>query len=208
MASYSEDLTCSICLTIFTDPVILFCGHSFCKECITLSLSSQDQCPHSKEAEKRKKEVSLGSSNILETLVCKHEEKLKLFCVTDQELACIICRDGEKHEGHKFKPIKEAAASLRNDLETFVQRVSGDIHDMEGKANTQKEEIRKTGERARQLESQISSQFEEMHEFLRKREDEIKNEFCTNTQSLKDVQNVTSQYQKETHCGDGEHLIN
>uniref|UniRef100_A0A7N6AND5 Uncharacterized protein n=1 Tax=Anabas testudineus TaxID=64144 RepID=A0A7N6AND5_ANATE len=186
-------LTCSICLTIFTDPVILFCGHSFCKECITLSLSSQDQCPHcqatvptegkclltnhilkslaekAKEAEKRKKEVA-------DWLCPEHEEKLKLFCVTDQELACIICRDGEKHEGHKFKPIKEAAASLRNDLETFVQRVSGDIHDMEGKANTQKEEIRKTGERARQLESQISSQFEEMHEFLRKREDEIKNE--------------------------------
>uniref|UniRef100_A0A8D3CUS1 RING-type domain-containing protein n=1 Tax=Scophthalmus maximus TaxID=52904 RepID=A0A8D3CUS1_SCOMX len=44
-ASYKEDLTCSICLTIFSDPVILPCGHSFCRECISLSLKSQRQCP-------------------------------------------------------------------------------------------------------------------------------------------------------------------
>uniref|UniRef100_A0A3Q1GZ83 Uncharacterized protein n=1 Tax=Anabas testudineus TaxID=64144 RepID=A0A3Q1GZ83_ANATE len=184
--SKRRHLTCSICLTIFTDPVILFCGHSFCKECITLSLSSQDQCPHCRATVPTEGKCLLTNhilkslaekflcvnsyifnwfigSKVADWLCPEHEEKLKLFCVTDQQLACIICRDGEKHEGHKFKPIKEAAASLRNELKIFVQRVSGDIHDMEGK-------------RACQLESQISSQFEEMHEFLRKREDEIKNE--------------------------------
>lgn len=198
MAAYSEDLTCSICLTIFTDPVILVCGHSFCRGCITLCLSSQDRCPQcretvppegkclltshilkslaekAKEAERLKKEH--GNEKDVAELCPEHEEKLKLFCITDQQLACIICRDGENHEGHKFKPVKEAAAGIKKELETFVQQVSDDIQAIEGKANKQKEEISKTKGKSEQLMIQISSQFEEMHQFLRQREDEIKKE--------------------------------
>ncbi|XP_029910676.1 nuclear factor 7, brain-like [Myripristis murdjan] len=124
-ASYMEDLTCSICLTIFTDP---------------------------------------------------HEEKLKLFCETDRQLACVICRDGEKHDGHKFKPIREAATSLRRELEKGMEHLSDEIHAIESLANMQREEITKTHVMSQQLMTQISTQFEEMHQFLRQREEEIKNE--------------------------------
>ncbi|RXN28183.1 zinc-binding A33-like protein [Labeo rohita] len=45
-----------------------------------------------------------------EKLVCSdHQERLKLFCETDQKLVCLICRDGERHQGHTFKPVEEAA---------------------------------------------------------------------------------------------------
>ncbi|XP_040009795.1 nuclear factor 7, brain-like [Xiphias gladius] len=71
----------------------------------------------------------------------EHEEKLKLFCVTDQQIACIICRDGEKHEGHKFKPIKAAAASVKKELEMGMENLSDDICATESLANTQREEI-------------------------------------------------------------------
>ncbi|XP_049919785.1 uncharacterized protein LOC126402121 [Epinephelus moara] len=198
-ASYSEDLTCPICLTIFTDPVNLPCGHSFCRGCITDALSSQQQCPQcrtavpteikslptshilkslaekAKEAEKIKTEPAKEKAGVSE-LCPEHEEKLKLFCVTDQQLACIICRDGERHEGHKFKPIKEAAAFLRQELEKGMENLCGDIPAMESLANTQRQEIRKTKAKSEQLMTQIHRQFEEMHQFLRKREDEIKNE--------------------------------
>lgn len=106
----------------------------------------------------------------------EHEEKFKLFCLTDLQLACIICRDGEKHEGHRFKPIKEAAQSLRTDLGMFLQNVAEDINVMEQLAKAQQENLRVTGEKSKQLMVQIGRQFQEMHQFLRKREDEIKNE--------------------------------
>ncbi|XP_035863897.1 E3 ubiquitin-protein ligase TRIM39-like isoform X2 [Sander lucioperca] len=194
-AFYCEDLTCPVCLTIFTDPVNLLCGHSFCRGCITAVLSTQPQCPQcrtavptdvaclptshilkslaekAKETEKRKKEKAESAE-----LCPEHEEKLKLFCVTDQQLACIICRDGERHEGHKFKPIKEAAASLRLELEKGMENLCGDIPATESLANTQREEITKTKEKSQQLTTQIHRQVEEMHQFLRKREDEIVNE--------------------------------
>ncbi|XP_044065905.1 nuclear factor 7, brain-like [Siniperca chuatsi] len=214
----SEDLTCAICLTIFTDPVNLPCGHSFCRECITHVLSSQTQCPQqgicscvsvsaSPFAQRRLCSVwdcpteAAGSRTLTELLKCsptrsptqaectaekpigqvaelcpEHEEKLKLFCVTDQQLACIICRDGERHEGHKFKPIREAAVSLRQELEKGMENLSDDILATESLANTQREVMTKTKEKSEQLKTHIHRQFEEMHQFLRKREDEIKNE--------------------------------
>uniref|UniRef100_A0A667XPC0 Uncharacterized protein n=1 Tax=Myripristis murdjan TaxID=586833 RepID=A0A667XPC0_9TELE len=179
-ASYMEDLTCSICLTIFTDPVSLLCGHSFCKECITISLSKKDQCPQCRTTVPIE-EKYLPTSHILKSLVAQflcpeHEEKLKLFCETDQQLACVICRDGERHNGHKFKPIREAATPLRRELEKGMGHLSAEIHAIESLANMQREEITKIQVKSQQLMTQISTQFEEMHQFLRKREEEIKNE--------------------------------
>uniref|UniRef100_A0A7N6FHT1 Uncharacterized protein n=1 Tax=Anabas testudineus TaxID=64144 RepID=A0A7N6FHT1_ANATE len=191
---YSEDLTCSICLTIFSDPVTLLCGHSFCRWCITDVLKTKPQCPHCQAAvstegkclptshilkslaEKAKEAEKLKKEHGPHKLCPEHEEKLKLFCVTDQQLACMICRDGENHEGHKFKPIKEAAASLRKDLEMGIESLSGDIRATESLAKRQREEITKNKATSQQLMTQIHRQFEEMHQFLRKREDKIKNE--------------------------------
>ncbi|XP_070709787.1 E3 ubiquitin-protein ligase TRIM21-like [Pempheris klunzingeri] len=46
-----EQLLCSICLDVFTDPVTLPCGHNFCKGCVMQHWDSsvQCQCPSCKE---------------------------------------------------------------------------------------------------------------------------------------------------------------
>ncbi|XP_056373624.1 E3 ubiquitin-protein ligase TRIM11-like [Hyla sarda] len=38
-----DELVCSICLNIYTDPVTLRCGHNFCRVCIDQFLNTQDQ---------------------------------------------------------------------------------------------------------------------------------------------------------------------
>uniref|UniRef100_A0A3Q2PU05 Uncharacterized protein n=1 Tax=Fundulus heteroclitus TaxID=8078 RepID=A0A3Q2PU05_FUNHE len=183
--SYAEDLACSACLTIFTDPVTLPCGHSFCRQCITKFLVRDNPiCPHGpasfygslSKIQKRKCSTIVMPVFQVAELCPEHEEKLKLFCITDQQLACIICRDGEEHEGHRFKPVKEAAASLRKELETFEQHAADDIHAIETLADIQKNEMFKTREKSQQLTIQIKKQFQEMHDFLRRRENEIKRE--------------------------------
>ncbi|KAM4691105.1 E3 ubiquitin/ISG15 ligase TRIM25-like [Rhinophrynus dorsalis] len=40
-ADLREELNCSICLSIYTDPVTLTCGHNFCQVCITNVLDIQ-----------------------------------------------------------------------------------------------------------------------------------------------------------------------
>ncbi|XP_077346694.1 tripartite motif-containing protein 75-like [Lithobates pipiens] len=49
-----EELECSICLSIYTDPVTLICGHNFCQDCIGRVLDSQERsggyfCPDCRE---------------------------------------------------------------------------------------------------------------------------------------------------------------
>ncbi|XP_075623047.1 E3 ubiquitin/ISG15 ligase TRIM25 isoform X2 [Balearica regulorum gibbericeps] len=46
VATFEEDLTCPICLSIYSNPVSLRCGHSFCKKCIQEAQSHQ-LCPQS-----------------------------------------------------------------------------------------------------------------------------------------------------------------
>ncbi|KAG9465159.1 hypothetical protein GDO78_018797 [Eleutherodactylus coqui] len=53
-ADLREELNCSICLNVFTDPVMLRCGHNFCMDCIKGVLDSQERsgtysCPECRE---------------------------------------------------------------------------------------------------------------------------------------------------------------
>ncbi|XP_073506266.1 E3 ubiquitin/ISG15 ligase TRIM25-like [Phyllobates terribilis] len=53
-ADLREELDCSICLSTYTDPVMLRCGHNFCRMCIDQALDTQDEsgvyfCPDCRE---------------------------------------------------------------------------------------------------------------------------------------------------------------
>uniref|UniRef100_A0A672QFK7 RING-type domain-containing protein n=1 Tax=Sinocyclocheilus grahami TaxID=75366 RepID=A0A672QFK7_SINGR len=50
-ALLAEELHCSICLDVFTDPVSTPCGHNFCKSCLSQCWDSSQtcKCPYCKE---------------------------------------------------------------------------------------------------------------------------------------------------------------
>ncbi|XP_073506257.1 E3 ubiquitin/ISG15 ligase TRIM25-like [Phyllobates terribilis] len=53
-ADLRDELLCSICLRTYTDPVMLRCGHNFCRMCIDQALDTQDEsgvysCPDCRE---------------------------------------------------------------------------------------------------------------------------------------------------------------
>lgn len=54
LSNVSKHLYCSICSDIFTEPVRLPCGHTFCQECITLWAKKHLECPICRVAFKEK----------------------------------------------------------------------------------------------------------------------------------------------------------
>lgn len=119
MSLPEEDLTCPICCEIFADPVLLQCSHSFCRSCLERCLDrGLRECPVC-----RKKVSKSGfSSNLALKNVCEavlqvkkeklncdlHREKLKLFCVDDEEPICVVCQASRLHKSHDCLPIEEA----------------------------------------------------------------------------------------------------
>lgn len=124
------DCTCPVCCDIFKDPVVLLCGHSFCKHCIQewWRQSRIQACPVCKEvfpmnqpprnlalrnlSDHLRQERSRAASGSQE-LCSLHGEKLRLFCQDDQQLICVVCRDAKQHKKHNCVPINEAAEEHR-----------------------------------------------------------------------------------------------
>uniref|UniRef100_UPI00398EF92D E3 ubiquitin-protein ligase TRIM17-like n=1 Tax=Pristiophorus japonicus TaxID=55135 RepID=UPI00398EF92D len=140
--SLIEEAICSICLDFFTDPVILECGHNFCRSCVTRCWAKKRRisCPECRaEFSKRNLKANRALARLAEKvrilnlnlkekerkLHCEeHHEELKLFCETDKKLICLICRDAREHREHRFMPIKEAVGIYKDQLKTSLDSLT------------------------------------------------------------------------------------
>ncbi|XP_062904022.1 E3 ubiquitin-protein ligase TRIM39-like isoform X1 [Mobula hypostoma] len=142
LVSLTEEISCPICLDFFTDPVILECGHNFCRSCLTQCWEREERnsCPECREefadrtlrvnralanlSEKARK-LNLNPKEKESKLHCEeHEEELKLFCETDKTLICVICRDAQEHRDHRFLPIKEAVKMYKAQIESSIESLA------------------------------------------------------------------------------------
>ncbi|KAM4795138.1 E3 ubiquitin/ISG15 ligase TRIM25-like [Rhinophrynus dorsalis] len=88
-AGLNDELTCSICLSIYTDPVMLSCGHNFCDLCISSSLDSQQisgiyTCPECRAEFSCRPplQMNLKLRNIVKHYLSTEtrSEKVEVFC--------------------------------------------------------------------------------------------------------------------------------
>ncbi|XP_072329372.1 zinc-binding protein A33-like [Scyliorhinus torazame] len=136
----TQELTCPICLEIFTQPVTLECGHHFCSSCISQSwqkVPGDVSCPQCRQVFTQSNvRPALTLINIVEKFrgqkvkvtqpqeefYCQeHEEKLKLFCEDEHKAICLVCGMSRAHKTHSVIPIKEAAQIYKNKLETSLE---------------------------------------------------------------------------------------
>ncbi|KAI3357034.1 hypothetical protein L3Q82_003668 [Scortum barcoo] len=127
---------CPVCHEIFKDPVVLSCGHSFCRGCLQSWWTEKqtEECPGCKRRPpktdppcnlelKKLCEAFLQERDqrASEALCSLHSEKLKLFCLDHQQPVCHICRDSETHNNHRFRPIDEAARQHKKKLQETLE---------------------------------------------------------------------------------------
>ncbi|XP_075061639.1 E3 ubiquitin/ISG15 ligase TRIM25-like [Mixophyes fleayi] len=86
-ADLRQELDCSICLNIYTDPVILKCGHNFCRVCIDRVLDTQEgsgvySCPECRAEfqDRSVLEKNRKLCNIAEHVRSIPEEETEIFC--------------------------------------------------------------------------------------------------------------------------------
>ncbi|XP_067829947.1 nuclear factor 7, brain-like [Heptranchias perlo] len=189
--SFTEELICPVCLELFSDPVTLECGHNFCRGCIGRCWEGRDtnSCPECREVfPQRSIQVNRVLANLAEKArrfslnpgdreakrYCEeHEEELKLFCATDSELICHICRDGRNHRSHSFMPIKEAVESYREKLKVTLDSLSKEKEAAVEAELKQKHNISELKKQASSLQTHITSQFAKMHQVLKDREENL-----------------------------------
>ncbi|XP_065141292.2 zinc finger protein RFP-like [Paramisgurnus dabryanus] len=107
----TEELQCSICLDVFSDPVTTPCGHNFCEICLdTYWNNSQDcRCPNCKETFKQRSELKINTT--LRDLVDEHKKKT----AEKPEVLCDIC------EEVKLKAVKSCLVCQSSYCETHLE---------------------------------------------------------------------------------------
>ncbi|XP_029006779.1 zinc-binding protein A33-like [Betta splendens] len=186
MASGSEeDFCCIVCQEVFTDPVVLSCSHSFCRDCLKRWWKEKptQECPVCKRKSSRLdpplnrvlknlcESFLQDRGQTSETLCSLHHEKLRLFCLDHQQPVCLICRDSKKHTNHRFKPIDEAANDHRKNLQRSLKLLLDKLELCQEVQVKFDQTVKHIKVQTRHTETQIKEQFKKLHCFLEEEEE-------------------------------------
>ncbi|XP_043534008.1 zinc-binding protein A33-like isoform X2 [Chiloscyllium plagiosum] len=148
LGDLTHELTCPICLEVFTDPVSLDCEHHYCRSCISQSwekVTGDVSCPECRQVFSQK---NIRPARTLSSVVEKfrklkakvterengsyceeHEKKLKLFCEEEEEIICVDCWSSE-HETHDVTTLKEASHKYKEAFQACLDLLDWEIKDM------------------------------------------------------------------------------
>ncbi|XP_056098556.1 E3 ubiquitin-protein ligase TRIM39-like isoform X2 [Rhinichthys klamathensis goyatoka] len=121
----TEELQCSICLDVFTDPVTTPCGHNFCKTCLNKCWDNSQtcNCPYCKQTFKHRPDLKINTT--LRELVDHYKKKSpekKPEVLKKAEVLCDVC------EERKQKALKSCLVCQSSYCETHLEphlRVAG-----------------------------------------------------------------------------------
>ncbi|XP_051515196.1 zinc-binding protein A33-like [Myxocyprinus asiaticus] len=111
-SALNEELQCSICLDVFTDPVTTPCGHNFCKTCLNECWKNTQNCscPFCKETISKRPDLKINTT--LRELVQHFKKK---FNLGKSEVLCDFCDE------RKQKAVKSCLMCQSSYCETHLE---------------------------------------------------------------------------------------
>ncbi|XP_066473547.1 zinc finger protein RFP-like isoform X2 [Tiliqua scincoides] len=184
---FGEETTCPICMDYFTDPVILDCGHNFCRACLARFWGDSGKaasCPHCRAPARQRhfqpnrqlaniveitKKYSLQVARWAETLCETHQEPLKLFCREDEAPICVVCDRSKEHHGHKVVPMEEAAQEYKEEIQARLQFVKKEREMIVDQKLLEEKRSQMCLAQLKVEQQNVSCAFEKMQAFLKEK---------------------------------------
>ncbi|XP_066286062.1 tripartite motif-containing protein 2-like [Branchiostoma lanceolatum] len=195
-----EELTCSICLELFTKPKMLPCQHTFCQDCLKDIAGDKEcfQCPNCRRRVKlpRKGVAGLRDSHLVMSLCQRLQnqatlsqetteksqsenkcdlhpsQKFSLYCKQCSTPVCNECLD-EMHSDHVTITLKKAAQERTAPVEALVDEVSNIAVSYSSLLSSYRETIKSLELQHFQTRNSIIQAYEEMVQKLTDNKDNL-----------------------------------
>lgn len=188
--SLEEEVTCSICLDYFTDPITIDCGHTFCLHCITEYIKKEEMenklalCPECRQLFRSSDlKPNKRMANIVEMIqrsktlpmpvnaCAEHGERCLFFCQTDETPICLVCRDSHHHRKHSVVPFQDAVQNYKPRLLDNIALLKTQLEKVQRLMINEDSRLAECQGLVSRERQKILSEFEDLQKFLKDQQD-------------------------------------
>ncbi|XP_074544566.1 tripartite motif-containing protein 16-like [Halichoeres trimaculatus] len=160
------DVSCDVC----TGRKLKACKS--CLHCLASYCDSHLQ-PHYEVAPLKKHKLMEPSKNLQENLCSRHDEVMKMFCLTDQQSICYLC-SVEQHKGHHTVSAAAERTEKQRELEGRRQNIQHRIRFREKDAKLLQRELEAINDSADKAVEHSEKMFTELMRLMEKRRSDVK----------------------------------
>uniref|UniRef100_A0AAZ1XFD2 Tripartite motif-containing protein 16-like n=1 Tax=Oreochromis aureus TaxID=47969 RepID=A0AAZ1XFD2_OREAU len=161
-----EDVACDFCTGMKLKAVksCLVCLVSYCEKHLQ---------PHYDLAPLKKHKLVEPSKKLQENICSRHDEVMKMFCRTDQQIICYLCPVDE-HKGHDTVSAAAERTERQRELEVSRQNIQQRIQDREKDVKLLQQEVEAINQSADQTVEHSEKIFTELIHLIQKRSSDVK----------------------------------
>ncbi|XP_059197115.1 tripartite motif-containing protein 16-like [Centropristis striata] len=195
-----EDVACDFCsgrkLKAFKS--CLQCLASYCEEHLQ---------PHYESPTFKKHKLVEPSKKLQENICSRHDEVMKMFCLTDRQSICYLC-SVEEHKGHDTVSAAAERSERQKELEVIRLNIQQRIQDREKDVKLLQQELEAINHSADKAVKDSEKMFTEMIRLMEKRSSEVKQQVRsqqeTEVTGVKEVEEKLQQEIRELKRKDAE----
>ncbi|CAH1240995.1 TRIM3 [Branchiostoma lanceolatum] len=197
---FREELSCSICLELFTRPKVLPCQHTFCQDCLQDHASRRVplQCPNCRQQVRLPPQGVAGfPDNHLVTNLCERlqnqatlsgerneqpqsgnrcsfhpSEEVKLYCIQCNVPVCTECCE-EGHDGHPTTGLKKAAQERSLPVQALINEGRNILENYLSFLRSLREEEKTLNEQKQHRDNSIIQTYNQMVQKLTRSKDHL-----------------------------------